>query len=152
MPQGLKPLIFSLLLLLVACSQSKQSDTALVVSMSALVSDLSFPGGASLKLVNTKTGEVIKQDLSYPYRVLIPHGTWSMYLVGYEGSDPWAGPQQCGSLLNVDFYNADAEVTILVGTSNCSADPFPSIIAEKTSSLPVGQWENSQWDQAKWGP
>jgi hypothetical protein len=152
MPIGLKSLIFSLLLLLVACSKSNQSETALVVSMRALVSDLAFAGGATLKLVNTKTSEVIKQDLTYPYRVLIPHGTWNMYLVGYEGSSAWAGPHQCGSLLNVDFYNADAEVTIYVGASNCTAVPFPSIIAEKTSPLPEGQWEKSQWDQAKWGP
>lgn len=120
--------------------------------MSALMSDLSFAGGASLKLVNAKTGEAVNHDLTYPYRVLIPHGTWNMYLVGYEGPGAWSGPQQCGSLKNVDFYDPSVEVTIYVGTSNCTAEPFPSIIAEKTSSLPEAQWDNSQWDQAKWGP
>ncbi len=150
-----KSLIIPLLtlLFLASCSQGgKQSDTNLVVSMNALLGDLTFPGGATLMLVNSATKEVITKDLTLPYKMLIPHGTWSLYLVGFDGASDWQGPQQCGSLMDVNFYESTTTVTIYVNSNKCAPEPFFSIITKKSATtMPLAQW-GSNWAEAKWGP
>jgi hypothetical protein len=143
-------LIFCFLLCLTwGCSQGQQTQSNFVISMAAMGSEMSFNGGILLRLINTTNGTVIQHELKSSKTVTIPYGTWTMHLVGFEGSN-WTGPHKCGGLNNVVLSQPEQTLNIVVTTANCSNQPYPEMIKSK-ESITIGIWDSSKWDEAKWG-
>ena len=142
-----KLLLLLPLILMGACSGTDKNSSRLEVSISAAIAGKSYGGGAMARLSNA-SGKVLDFDLGSTHVISVPHGTWTVSIVGFDGAQPWAGPYECGEKQNVNFYLPEQSVTISVSTANCSVEPYTSMIATKTQS----RWGYAQWDVARWGP
>lgn len=138
------------LLLGSACSKGKETESKFIVSLSSLSAGMTFNGGAILKIIDPVTKVSTSYELTTSNVVNLPHGKWSMYLIGFEGATAWTGPYKCGVVHDV-VLSLDAQTVEIIVNSDCSQAPFNNIISAKTPSVPV-TWDNSKWDEAKWGP
>lgn len=143
-------LMILFLLLGSACSKGKETESKFIVSLSALSAGMTFNGGALLKIIDPVTKVATSYELTTSNVVKLPHGKWSMYLVGFEGATAWSGPYKCGVVHDV-VLSLEAQTVEIIVNSDCTQTPFNNMISAKTPSNPV-TWDNSKWDEAKWGP
>lgn len=142
-------LIILFLLLVSACSKGKETESQFIVSLSALSAGMTFNGGALLKISDPVTNVTTSYELTATNVVKLPHGKWSMYLVGFEGAAAWSGPYKCGVVHDV-VLSLDAQTVEIIVDSDCTQAPFNKMISVKAPS-PV-TWDNGKWGEAKWGP
>lgn len=136
-----------LLVLAYGCGQSKTTQSRFVVSLSALSAGEQFNGGGVLRIVNNSSGEHSDFEMLATNVVELPHGSWDMYFVGFQGIGPWQGPSLCGSVTGV-LLNQEAQTVRITATSAlCTEEPYVSMINSKKAI-----WDQSLWDQAQWGP
>jgi hypothetical protein len=143
--------LLAFLLLNLACSKAKTTESKFVISLSSLTAGLTFSGGGYLEIKNTTSGEILSYDLLTSDTVQLPHGSWDFYFVGFEGPNEWEGPHKCGQT-QVNLSLPEQTIDIEVTTAQCSTKPYSSMIALKTPAAVVGQWDTHTWDNATWGP
>jgi hypothetical protein len=142
--------LFSLglfLLFLVGCSANRPASRSLVVSFTAQEAN-AFAGGAIVRVQNPSTGIYSDIELSSsPYSVSIADGTWNIYFVGFSGPGDWQGATNCGGSTGVNLASSTTAINILIAPAICAGAPYSTIIAKK-----IGVWDQSLWNQTKWGP
>lgn len=140
----------SALLILVACSAPSSKKESVEISLGA-ISYNNFPGGLTLKMINTLTLEVIEHTItSENYKVSVPNGTWDFIVVGFDGPGLKAGQSYCGKKLAQVLTGTDVMLTIPSNHANCSEALYVSMLPPDTSS----KWNVALWDNSssKWAP
>jgi hypothetical protein len=140
--------LFSLIFILVsACSKQQGSPRNLAVSVLNLGSS-QFAGGALVRIENLADGTITESELTEaPYTVSLKDGNWNIYFVGFAGPSQWQGASYCGGAEGINLTPATLEVNITANLTNCSSEPYSTMIAGKTST-----WDQAIWDQSTWGP
>lgn len=137
-------ILFGCLLIgLTACSGKPAGSRDLEVTSNFLVSQ-DFVGGAIVRVENPSNSTFTDYDLSTPpFVVSIADGVWNIYVLGVTSE----GVAFCGGSSNLNLASDTASINISATEQNCDSAPYTTLKSKK-----IATWDQSLWDQAKWGP
>lgn len=103
----------------------------------------SLPGGILLKITDTNTNASTSFNLTSPFNVSIPDGSYTVDVVGYTGASPYSGTPLCGSVSGLSLLASTARINVTLNQS-CSNAVYTTMIASspgmitRTFTTPLG--------------
>ncbi len=142
------PLVLALLFL-AGCSKQGKTNSKFTVSLAGITSEQASAGGFYLEAISDKAESLKFEFSNSSPEVTIPNGTWTFYVVTFEGPAQWSGLARCGNSSEVKLEGVDTSLNITIDNPTCSNSPYPAMIAALS---PSQSWDNAQWDSGVWAP